>query len=157
MLQSILAFPYFQREILSWLFIKLNFFSNLVKPVHTKDWLWSAPWVGLQNLPCCYSSNFPVQCFPCQTCLWHNLEVLNSSFFFFFFFFFLRATSQHTEGPRLGVESELQLLAYATATATWDPSHICDLHHSSWQRWILNPLSKAGDQTCVLMDTSRVR
>ena len=27
-------------------------------------------------------------------------------------------------------ELELQLLAYTTATATLDPSHICDLHHS---------------------------
>ena len=33
------------------------------------------------------------------------------------------------EVPRLGVESELQLLAYATATATWDPSHVCHVHH----------------------------
>ena len=33
------------------------------------------------------------------------------------------------EVPRLGVESELQLLAHATATAVWDPSHVCDLHH----------------------------
>ena len=58
--------------------------------------------------------------------------------------------------PRLGVESELQLLAYITATATWDPSHICDLHHSFWQCWTLNSLSKARDQTHILMDTSRV-
>ena len=34
------------------------------------------------------------------------------------------------EGPRLGVELELQLQAYTTAMATPDPSHICDLHHS---------------------------
>ena len=34
------------------------------------------------------------------------------------------------EVPRLGVKSEPQLLVYATATATRDPSHICDLHHS---------------------------
>ena len=63
------------------------------------------------------------------------------------------------EVPRLGVESELQLLAYATATATttWDPSCICELHHSSGQRQILNPLSKARGQTCILMDASRVR
>ena len=26
------------------------------------------------------------------------------------------------------------------------------LYHSSRQRWILNPLSKARDRTCVLMD-----
>ena len=26
-----------------------------------------------------------------------------------------------------------------------DPSHVFDLHCSSWQRWILNPLSEARD------------
>ena len=45
--------------------------------------------------------------------------------------------------PRLGVQLELQLLAYTMATAMQDPSHICDLHHSSRQCWILNPLSEA--------------
>ena len=50
------------------------------------------------------------------------------------------------EFPRLGVESELQLLAYATATATPDLSHICKLHWSSLQYWILNPLREARDQ-----------
>ena len=49
------------------------------------------------------------------------------------------------EIPRLGVESDLQLLAYATATAMWVPSHICDLHHSLWQCQILNLLSEARD------------
>ena len=37
----------------------------------------------------------------------------------------------HTEVPRLGAELELQLPAYATATATQDPSLVCDLYHSS--------------------------
>jgi len=60
------------------------------------------------------------------------------------------------EAPRLGVKSELQLLAYATATATPDPRHICD-YHSSQQCWILNPLSEARDRMCVLMDVSQVR
>ena len=46
----------------------------------------------------------------------------------------------HMEIPRLGFESELQSWAYATATAMWDPSCICDLHHGSWQCQILNPL-----------------
>ena len=58
------------------------------------------------------------------------------------------------EVPRLGVELELQLLTYATATAMWDLSHVCDLHHSSWQHRILYPLSKARDRTLILMDTS---
>ena len=60
------------------------------------------------------------------------------------------------EGPRLGVELELQLPAYTTAAETQDPSHVCDLPHSSWQRWFPNPLSRARDRTCILMDTSRV-
>ena len=49
------------------------------------------------------------------------------------------------EVPRLGVKSELQLLTYTTATATWDPSRGCDLYHSSWQHRILNPPSEAKD------------
>ena len=62
------------------------------------------------------------------------------------------------EVPRLGVKSELQLPVYTTDTATAmrDPSHICDLHHSSCQHQILNPLSEARDQTQMLLDTSWV-
>ena len=60
------------------------------------------------------------------------------------------------EVPRLGVELELQLPAYATATAMPDPSHICDLHHSSWPCWIPDPLSVARDRTCILMDAGRI-
>ena len=37
-----------------------------------------------------------------------------------------------------------------------DLSSICDLHHSSPQRQIVNPLSKARDRTCVLMDASQI-
>ena len=54
------------------------------------------------------------------------------TFFFLSFFLgggvFLGPHLQHTEVPRLGVESELQLLAYTTATATPDLSCICNLH-----------------------------
>ena len=58
------------------------------------------------------------------------------------------------EVPRLGVESELQLLAYATAMATLDLSQIYVLHHSLRQRWILNPLSEARDRTCMVTETT---
>ena len=57
---------------------------------------------------------------------------------------------------RPGVESELQLPAYATVTATCDPSCNCGLHHSSQQCQILNLMSEARGQTHILMDTSWV-
>ena len=44
--------------------------------------------------------------------------------------------------------------AYATATATLDPSHICNLHRSLQQHQILNSLSEARDQTYILMETT---
>ena len=58
------------------------------------------------------------------------------------------------EVPSLG--TELELPAYTTAIAMPDPSHVCNLNHSSRQHGILNPLSKAGDRTSILMDTCRV-
>ena len=74
-------------------------------------------------------------------------------YFYFVFFGFLGPYPWHMEVPRLGVKSEL--LAFTTATGTQDPSRFCNLHHSSWQRWILNPLNEARDQTHVLMETSQ--
>ena len=62
-------------------------------------------------------------------------------------FFFLRAApSDHMEVPRLDVKSELYLPAYTTATATWDCSHVCDLHRSSQQCRI--PEQGQGSNPC---------
>ena len=60
------------------------------------------------------------------------------------------------EVPKLGVQSELQLLAYATATAMQDPRCICELCGTLQQCQILNLLSEARDRTHVLMVTSWV-
>ena len=68
----------------------------------------------------------------------HTLFFLNC-----YLFIFLRVKVQHAEVPRLGVELELQLLADTTARATRDPSCICNIHHSSWQCQIFNPLNEA--------------
>ena len=57
------------------------------------------------------------------------------------------------EVPGLGHKSDLQLQAYATAIVTVDLSHVCNLHHSSQQHWILNPLSEARDRTSIVTDT----
>ena len=77
--------------------------------------------------------------------------------FFFFILFFLGPHPRHMLVPRLGVESERLLPAYATAAVTPDPSRVCSLHHSSRQRRILNPLSEARERTRNLMVPSRIR
>ena len=64
---------------------------------------------------------------------------------------FLGLHLQHMKVHRLEVQSELQRLSYSTATAMPDPSHICDLHYSSWQCQIINTPSEARDRTCNLM------
>ena len=87
-------------------------------------------------------------------------QLISFSFFFFFFFLslvFLGPYPQHMEVSRLGVSSELLLPAYTAATATPDPSHVCELHHRSQQRRILNPLSEARGRTHNLMVLSRIR
>ena len=60
------------------------------------------------------------------------------------------------EVPRLEAELELRLPASTTATAMQDPSPICDLHHSSWQHQILNPLSEAREGPIILTGASGV-
>ena len=80
----------------------------------------------------------------------------NPFFYCLLFFFFSGPHPWHMEVPRLGIKSELQLLAYATATAMQDPSHVSDLYHSSQQHQIPNPLSEARVRTHILMDTSQI-
>ena len=66
------------------------------------------------------------------------------------FIFFSGPHPWPVEVPRPGVESELQLPAYVTGTATRDSSHVCNLHYSLQPHWILNPLSETRDQTGIL-------
>ena len=75
----------------------------------------------------------------------------------YLFLLFFGPHLRHMEVPRLGVQFKLQLLAYTIATAIRDPSCTCNLHHSSRQGQITDPLSKAKDWTRVVTDTSRVR
>ena len=91
----------------------------------------------------------------CCTTAYHRLKGWKWHPFIFYFviyFAFLIPNPQYREVPRLGVESELQLLA--TATAKPDLSQVCSQHHTSWQQWILNQLSEARNRTCILMDAS---
>ena len=108
-------------------------------------------WVGFQISA--FFSHIPIRTGHSYLIVPCTLECF---FLFFFLSFFLGPHPWHIEIYRLGVKSELQLVASATATAIPDPSCVCDLHHSSQQNQILNPLSEPRDRTRVLMDTSRV-
>ena len=66
------------------------------------------------------------------------------------------ATPLAYSSSQAGGKWELQLLAYATATATQDPIRVFNLHRSSPQCLILDPLSMAGDQIHIFTDMSLV-
>ena len=70
--------------------------------------------------------------------------------FFLFFFLLFRAVLEAYGGSQSRGGS-----VRAIATATQDPSCLCDLHHSSQQHQILNPLSEARDPTRSLMVPSQ--
>ena len=65
--------------------------------------------------------------------------------------FFLLPHLRYMEVSGLGVESELQLLAYTTAPATPEVSHIFHLRCSFRQLQILSPGFEARDQTGHVM------
>ena len=91
----------------------------------------------------------------------HNFLFTISGWFihihlFIYLFCLFRAKPTAYGGSQARVKLELQLPAYATATATPDLSHVCDLHHRSWQCRIFNLLSEARDRTCVLTDAGQI-
>ena len=73
-----------------------------------------------------------------------------------FFFSFLGPHCMAYGGSQARIKLELQLPAYATATAMQDPSHVWDLHKSSRQRQILDPPSKGRDQIHVLIGNNQI-
>ena len=92
-------------------------------------------------------------------CIYLFIYLFMHSLFFFlvlFCFCFLQPHPVAYRNSQARVESELQLPAYPTATATQDLSCICNLHHSSQQHQILSPLSRGRDRTHILMDTVQV-
>ena len=77
----------------------------------------------------------------CISMLVSDIEHL---FMYLFFFSFLGQHLWHKEFPRLGVELEMKLPAYATATATWDLSHIYDLDTACSNTRSLTHWERAG-------------
>ena len=104
----------------------------------------------------CFNSSFSHQYWQHKRETWVPQNPLLPPWHIFIFFWFLGPNPWHMKVPRLGVQSELQLLACTTATAMSDPSHLCDLLHSSCQCQIISPLSEARNRTCNLMVPSQI-
>jgi len=72
------------------------------------------------------------------------------------YFCFFRATPEAYGSSQARGHIRAISAGLCIAIATLDPSRVCDLHHSSWQCWILNPLSKVKNYTRILIDISWV-
>ena len=85
------------------------------------------------------------------------VHVLHGVYMYIYLFIFLFTAAPVAYGNSWA-QGQIRAVveAYTIATATPDLSYICDLHHSLWQCQILNPVSKAGDWTQILMDTCQV-
>ena len=89
---------------------------------------------------CGRNTHIYIRYYYCHSCLIY--KTWRETLFFFLSFVFLGPHSWHTKVPRLGID--------------WLKDAAAGLHHNSWQRWILNPLSTARDQTRILMDASQI-
>ena len=84
-----------------------------------------------------------------------DAEITSTLGIYYFYFLFFRATPAAYGGSQArGLIGAVA--ACTTATATRDLRHVRDLHHSSWQRQILNLLSEARDRTRILMVPNRI-
>ena len=85
-----------------------------------------------------------------QKCFIYNAQQKLKDYYFYIITITLGQHPWHIEVPRLGGRTGGEAASLSHSNAG---SH--DLHHSSVQCRILNPLSKARDQTRILMDTSQ--
>ena len=85
-----------------------------------------------------------------KPCLILIIQIKEDNFFCISnLYFFSGLHPRYMEVPRL--------VTYTTATATLDPSPVCNLSTARGNAKILNPLREARDQTCVLVDASQIR
>ena len=93
--------------------------------------------------------------------MWLNIDAHSdclSLFFWFFFvsFFVFRAAPMVCRGSQARGRMGAVDAGLHHSHSNMDLSHVCNLHHISQQRWILNPLSQSRDRICNLMGTSWV-
>ena len=77
-------------------------------------------------------------------------------FFSFSFFFFLRATHMAYGGSQARDPTGAVAACLCQSHSNSGSEPHLNLHHSSWQCWILNLLSEARDRTCNLMVPSQI-
>ena len=134
--------------LISWTGLKFFFIFLAVPTIYAISWARDWTWATALTRATAVTTLDPSPAVP-QENSW------SFYYLFIYLFCFLGLHPRYLEVPSLGVKSELQLPAYTTVTATWDPSRAFDLRHSSWQHWMLNPLSEPRGGTC-LMDPSQV-
>ena len=79
------------------------------------------------------------------------------SFFFVCLFVFWAAPVAYGGSQARGRIRAVAASLHHSHSNAYTPLPHSDLHHSSQQLRILNPLNKGRDQTCVLMDASQIR
>ena len=87
-------------------------------------------------------------------CIYERSTKVFGSLFLFLFLF--RAIPEACGGSQARGRIGAAAARHNQSHDNVGPKHVCNLYHSSWQHWILNPLSKARNQTHILIDTSRV-
>ena len=92
-----------------------------------------------------------------RCCEYLILQQLSLILMLFFFFFWSFQGCTHGIWSFLGQGWNQRCSCQSTAAQQHRIRAASGLYHSSQQHWILNPLSKARDQTCILMDTSQIR
>ena len=80
------------------------------------------------------------------------LHILVDIFLSFFFFLMAEPKAYGISQARGWIRAAA--VTYATATATRNLRHICNLYHSLQQCQVLDPLSEARAWTHILMDTA---
>ena len=128
------------------------------------------PVLFLQPYPCLFLPHFFIACilpilfflpsYPLHSYCFVRSQFkcifFRPTFFFIFIFCLFRATPMAYAGTQARGSIEAVATGLHHSLVMPDPSHIGNLRHSSWQLGILNPLSKARDRTCILMDTSQI-
>ena len=90
--------------------------------------------------------------------LLHSRNSWNFLWYTFFWSFYFRALPSAYGGSqaRGRIEAVPPSLHHSHSN-TRSVLHLPPTPRGSWQHWKLNPLSKARDQTCVLIDASQIR